>query len=140
MHLKLFLYLVRIYILSACDDQVRPPGLYVRLSFSVNMTEVSSIKAAVTIEDALSAGGIGLAVKYLRSFEPCPTRFLSRNLLSIFVTCLHHVIAEYTGDAFIRDIHAAAAESRIGYNLSESFCHPVADYNGNSPGGSLVDK
>src|SRR5690625_573213 len=136
MHLKLFLYLVRIYILSACDDQVRPPGLYVKLSFSVNMTEVSSIKPAVTIKDALIACGIEIGVKYLRTFEPYTARFQCRNRLAIFVTYFHIVIPEYNADAFLRDIHAAAAESRIGYNLSESFCHPVADYNGNSPGGS----
>src|SRR5690625_676755 len=112
MHLKLFLYLVRIYILSACDDQVRPPGLYVKLSFSVNMTEVSSIKPAVTIKDALIACGIEIAVKYLRTFEPYTARFQCRNRLAIFVTYFHIVIPENNTDASFRDIHATTSESR----------------------------
>src|SRR5690625_3950340 len=106
MHLKLFLYLVRIYILSACDDQVRPPGLYVKLSFSVNMTEVSSIKPAVTIKDALIACGIEIAVKSLRTFEPYTARIQCRNRLAIFVTYCHIVIPEYNADAFLRDLPA----------------------------------
>src|SRR5690625_6247947 len=88
------------------------------------MTEVASIKPAVTIKDARIACGIEIAVKYLRTFEPYTARFQCRNRLAIFVTYFHIVIPEYNADAFLRDIHAAAAESRIGYNLSECFCHP----------------
>src|SRR5690625_5815307 len=133
MHLKLFLYLVRIYILSACDDQVRPPGLYVKLSFSVNMTEVSSIKPAVTIKDALIACGIEIAVKYLRTFEPYTARFQCRNRLAIFVTYFHIVIPEYNSDSFLRGIHASSAEWWIGHHLSKSFFHTITDCNDNYP-------